>query len=164
MTITPVIVDKLMSEGEYDVGEEINFSNSYLKNTTFKVTDFTISNKYLYQYKSCIHGDECETYNNMINVGFKTQDKTLLILGYEFNIDKSVPFYSYSSDISTFASTFFKIRYSYEDEDVQETVKNVTPNSDKSKIILEVNRKIKDASHLWLSIIIRNKEYLIKIK
>ena len=164
VTITPVIVDKIMSEGEYDVGKEINFSNSYLKNTTFTVTDYSIENRYYYTYKHCLRLDECETYQNMINLGYKSQDKSLLILGYKFDLDKTVPFYTNAADVTTFASTFFKIRYSYEDEDVLETIENVTPNSDKSKLVFEVNRKVREANHLWLSIIIRNKEYLIKLK
>lgn len=164
VTITPVIVDKIMSEGEYKVGEDINFSNSYLKNTTFTVSDYSIENRYYYTYKYCLKLDECETYQNMINLGYKSQDKSLLILGYNFNIDKTVPFYNDAVDVTTFASTFFKIRYSYEDEVALEIIKDVTPKSDKSKLVFEVNKKVRNANHLWLSIIIRNKEYLVKLK
>ena len=85
-------------------------------------------------------------------------------MGYDYQIDKNIPFYSFSSDVSTFANTFFKIKYEYKGEEYLENVKNVTPSSDKSKLVLEVNSKLKEANHFWLVIRIRNKEYLIKFK
>ena len=128
--------------------------NSYLKNTTFTVTDYSIENRYYYTYKHCLRLDECETYQNMINLGYQSQDKSLLILGYDFKMDETIPFYTNAADVTTFASTFFKIRYSYEDENILEAVENVTPSSDKSKLVFIVNRKVREA----------NKEYLVKLK
>ena len=45
-----------------------------------------------------------------------------------------------------------------------ENVKDVTPSSDKSKLVLEVPSKVRDTSHFSLVIRIRNKEYLVKFK
>ncbi len=164
VTITPIIVDKLSSEGEFSVNKEVAFYNSNLRDTKFTITDYTISNRYTYKYNSCVRSDMCKEYINMINVGFNTSEKTLLIMGYDYQIDKNIPFYSFSSDVSTFANTFFKIKYEYKGEEYLENVKNVTPSSDKSKLVLEVNSKLKEANHFWLVIRIRNKEYLIKFK
>ena len=164
VTITPIIVDRIVSEGEYEVGKEIVFNNSNLKDTKFTVTDYQVSNRYTYKYQSCIRSDMCTEYQNMINVGFNTNEKTLLILGYDYQISESIPFYSYSADISSFASSFFKIKYEYNGEEVVENVKDVTPSSDKSKLVLEVPSKVRDTSHFSLVIRIRNKEYLVKFK
>ena len=57
-----------------------------------------------------------------------------------------------------------KVKYLDNDEIKYADVTNVTPNNLKDKLVISTTNKIKDTSSLEISIIVRNKEFLIKIK
>ena len=162
VTITPIVIDEIATEKTVNQNEEINFNNSNLGNTTLKVSNSEITDSYTYNYDYCIN--ECTTYKNIINVDYKKNSKTLLVFDYEYNISEESSFYSYSKDISTFVNTFLKVKYKENDNFKYASVESVTPNNLKDKIVIETTNNIKETNELYLAIIIRNKEYLIKIK
>jgi len=66
--------------------------------------------------------------------------------------------------VNEFAKSFIKIKYIDNGEIKYDSINNVTPANLKNKLVLESTNKIKNSQELYLSITIRNKEYLINLK
>lgn len=163
ISITPVLIDKVSKEREYNLGNKISFINSNLKKSSIVISNVEITDKYIYSYELCQYG-VCNEYKKQVGVDYLQNNKTLIVFDYDYIIDENIPFYSYSSTITSFINSFVKVRYLNNNETVYATVKNITPTNLKDKIILEVSNKIKNTQELAISFIIRNKEYIVKIK
>ncbi len=163
IAITPTLLDRVTTVREYQLNDKVSLASSNLNNTFLKVKNSEICDKYIYDYEVC-QNDECMTYKDQISVDVLKNDKTLLILGVDFELDQNIPFYTANSNISSFANNFLKIRYLKDSKTVYSTVKNVTPSKLKNTIVLEVTKEVKDTHNLDLAIIVRNKEYIIKLK
>lgn len=161
--ITPVVINKIVNENNYLIGEEISFENSNLGESILKISNPIIDNKHIYDYKVC-ENDVCNTYKGIINLDYTKKDRTLLVLEYEYLLSEKVPFYKTSSNINTLIETFGKIKYVENDEIMYNKIDAVTPKNLNNKIVLEVTNKIVKAEEIYLTIVIRNKEYNIKIK
>jgi len=157
------VINTVTPEGNINVGEELKLLNSNLGNSSLKISNFEITDKYIYKYESC-YNEKCEIYKDIINIDYTKNINTLLILDYEYVIDKEVPYYRHSNNVNTFMTNFGKIKYIIEDEEYYLNVNAITPSNLKEKIVLEVSNKIKKAEEIFLTITIRNKEYLIKLK
>ncbi len=163
ITINPTRIDQIIKENEYIVNEKALLNNSNLNNSSFMVTNFEITNKYIYDYEMCEYGI-CNNYKNQVSVNYLNNDRTLLVLDYDFNLDQDCPYYKYSKTLESFINNFVKIKYKYNEEEIYGTVSNVTPNNLENKIILEVSKDIEEAEEVSLIIRVRNKEYSIKLK
>ena len=163
VTVTPVIIDKVNVEGTYKDGDQISFQNSNLKNTTLKTSNYIITNNYVYNYMGCTK-ENCQTYKDMITLGYNSSDKSLLIMDYDYKIDETVPFFTKNQTFNKFIETFMKIKYINDGQEYYEKIKNVTPKNMQNKFALQISKKALESSSVYLSIIIRNKEYLITIK
>ena len=163
ISISPTIITQVSTEGKYKKNDEISLINSNLGDSTFKVSDVVITDKYIYDYEVC-QDDKCNTYKNQVNIDFMQKDKTLVVLGYKFNLDNNIPYYKTSSNIAGFVNNFLKIKAIINNQEKYLTIKNNTPSNLKDKIVLETSNEINDADELYLAITIRNKEYLINLK
>lgn len=163
ITITPTIIDKLINEGNYNQDEEISFINSNLGNSSLKLSNVIITDKYVYNYEFC-NNEKCNTYKNQINIDYMLNNKLLIVMDYDYNLDQNVAFYNYSKNINKFIDSFVKIKYIKNDDEYYYSIRDVTPSNLKDKIILETTSDISNATELFLSIVIRNKEYLINLK
>ena len=140
------------------------FNSTYLNNTSLTIKDVEVTNRYTYDYEVC-NNLGCNTFKGLITPGFSNNTgKALVVLGYDLNIDPTAAYAKVSTRASTFASNFFKIRFSTDDSTYTESVKNVTPDNLKDKIVLEVNNEIMNASRIDLLVTIRNKNYVINLK
>jgi len=164
ITISPIVINKINTELKVNQNEEINFANSNLGNTTLTLSNPIITDKYIYDYEYCINS-KCEIYKDIVNINYTINNSILIVMDYKYDIDNTVPFYSTSSNINTFIKTFMKIKYINEDKKTAYAeIKNVTPSKLKDKIVIETSNVIQKSEELEVSIIIRNKEYLIKLK
>lgn len=163
VTITPIVINNVVVEENKNLGDEINFSNSNLGNTTLTLSNLEITSKYIYDYKYCIK-DNCINYKDVISIDYTKNGKLLMVLDYNYNLDNSISYYKHSTNIKTFINDFVKLRYEEEDKAVYETVKDVTPSNLENKLVLEIPNKVDSLDSYYLSIIVRNKEYLIKLK
>lgn len=163
ITITPIVINKVIVEHIAKEGDEVSFVNSNLGNSSLTLANPVITDKYIYDYEHCVE-KKCNTYKDIISLDYTKNNKLLLILDYNFLLDKETPYYKYSTSINTFVNTFVKIKYLEDEEEKYYQVKNVTPNKLKDKIVLETTNKIKNTKELAISITIRNKEYLINLK
>ena len=163
ITITPSLIDKLILVNTYNLKDEVKLINSNLGNTTIKINGFEVTKKYVYDYESC-YKDKCNTYKGIVDLDYLKNNKRLLILDYEYELDNSVPFINTSKTINGFMNYFAKIKYKKNDEYFYSKVKDVTPNNINNKVVLEVTSDILTSDEIYLSIIIRNKEFLINLK
>ena len=164
INITPIIINKVNKEQQVNLGSSLNFSNSNLGATSLTLNNHKITKKYIYDYQYC-KKEVCETYKDMVNINYTLNNTTLLVLDYEYNIDKTVPFYNYSKNIYGLIENYLKVIYTNEFAETKYAkVINVTPSNLKNQIVLETTDKIENSEVLELSFIIRNKEYIVKIK
>ncbi len=163
ITISPTIIDKIVEEKEYLLNDEVNLINSNLQETTVVFSNLEITDKYIYDYELCQYGI-CNNYKNQVSINYLENDKTLMVLDYSFELDKNIPYYTFSNTFTSFVNNFIKVRYLDGDNNIYDTVKNVTPNNLEGKMVLEVNKKVKETKELALIIRIRNKEYVINLK
>lgn len=161
--ITPIIINKVTSSNTVNLNEELRFNNSYLDNTKLTINNFEITKRYIYDYESCIK-DMCSTYKDIISVDYNHSNTTLIVLDYNYEIDENTPFARYSKSINGLINSFASITYNNSDNEKKISVKNVTPNNLKNKIILETSNVVADADSLYLNLTIRNKEFKIKLK
>ena len=161
--ITPVLIDKVINEKTVDLNTEVVFKNSNLGDSSITLSNPIITDKYIYNYQLC-QNDKCNNYKDVINVDIMNKNSKLLILDYKYNLSEEIPFYKVSTNINGFIKHFIKIKYRKEENILISEVKDVTPAKLKNKIVLETTNEINDAKEIYVSIVIRNKEYLIKIK
>ncbi len=162
INISPIVLDKIINEGIYNEGDVISFINSNLGNTTFKVQNTTITDRYYYNYEKC-DGNYCNTYKNVVNIDYLKNNTTLLIFDYDYQIDETIPFYSNLSTVKNFIDSFAKVKYTINGEEFKADAVDITPNTLKGKLVIETTNKILEATEVSLAITIRNKEYVINI-
>ena len=158
--ISPIVIG---NAGTFKQGEEINFINSNLGDTTLKLSNAKLTTRYIYDYEYCTKNN-CDNYKGIVGVDYTKNNSTLVVLDYEFKMDDTIPFYNHSSDINTFVKSFIKVRYIKDKKTAYAEVKNVTPSNLKGQIVIETTNEIERSEQIEIAIIIRNKEYLVKIK
>jgi len=164
INISPIIINKKNIVDIKNINEEIDFSNSNLEDTKLLISSVLFTNKYIYEYEYCIK-DECLTYKDIVNVSNNSNKTTLVVMDYKYEIDDKIPYYNHSKNINTFIKTFMKIKYiDNNDEEKYVNVEDATPNNLKEKIVLKTAKDIEKSKNVYLSITIRNKEYLVKLK
>ena len=100
----------------------------------------------------------------MLVVDYKKNDKILLIMNYDYKIDNTIPFYNNANNFNKFINYFMKIKYVKDGTEYYNNINNVTPDNLVNVFALETTNDIVDADNIYLSIIVRNKEYLVLIK
>lgn len=163
ISIGPAVINKVSNSGTFNQGEEINFVNSNLGNSTLKLSNAKILDKYIYDYEYCTK-NSCNNYKDIVSIDYTTNKSTLIVMDYEYSMDDTIPFYNHSSDINTFVNSFIKVRYIENKKTAYAEIKNVTPKNLKGQIVVETTNAIKNSEEIEIAIVVRNKEYLVKIK
>ena len=163
ITISPIVINKVNSEIIVDEGQEIDFSNSNLGNTKITINNSEITDKYIYNYESCIN-EKCTTYKDLISLNYNSNN-TLIVMDYKYEFDYNMAYFSNTTSFNSFIKSFLKVKYKNNDNEYKySNINNITPSRLTNKIVIETTNKIKNSEEVFLSIIIRNKEYLIKLK
>ncbi len=163
VNISPIVLDRVVSEGEYELGTSVSLQNSNLGNTIVKFSNLNITDKHIYTYQICTV-QICNEYKRQINIDYTKNNKILIVLDYEYTLDETVPFYNNTTDMKSLAERFFKVRYLDGSKTVYEDAKNVTPTNLEGQLVFEVSNKVKDTKELDLILAVRNKEYYFKLK
>ena len=162
--LTPVVIDKIVNEATIDEGKYINLQNSNLGNTLILFENFIITNKYEYKYEYCTINNECKEFKNIVSIDLFKNKSLLVVASIDYKLDSNTEIYKYSGDINQIIASFAKIKYIKNDKINYLDIKNVTPPTLNGKIVLETSNIISDADELYIALIVRNKEYLVKIK
>lgn len=144
--------------GTSKLKERVDMFETVLNNTSLQINSYSISNKYTFQYEACIRGN-CQNKTEAI-VADTGNDKTLIILSGEVNLDQNSHFAKNKKSTISFFEAFAKIRY----DDKISTVRDLTPSSLIDKYLLEVDNKVNKANNIDLIISVRGKNYTINLK
>lgn len=161
--VNPTKIYEVKTISTSNLQEYVSLDESNLKYTKIKIDNPEITNRYVYNYEVTYNG-KTSTYKDIVFLNYTKNDKTLLVLDYDYKIDEVVPFANTSKSINGFVKYFVKIKYIIDGESYYSEVTDKTPNNLEGKIVLETINKIKDAENIYFAIIIRDKEYLIVIK
>lgn len=163
VTIAPIVISKSIEEKEVGIDEKLSFSSSNLKNSYLLLKNIQIVDNYMYEYENCVN-KECHTYNGIVSIDYTQNNKTLIVADFEYELDKNIPYYNYDKAVSSFITSFVKVKYTMDGTIKTAYVRNMIPINLKDKFIIETTSEIKKSNNVYVVVTIRNKEYRIKIK
>lgn len=163
--INPKISSNPELVGNFSLGDEINLSDSLLKNTKIKFDLMEIQKVYEYEYENCYQG-ECKTYKDMISAPLQPgrNDNLILALNTILVQDEEAQYSKSYSKYNDFAKYFIQIKYRIGNEVKTNIGINVTPEQKVHLMAFEVPSEITEADIIQLVINIRNKQYIVNLK
>ena len=144
-------IDELVSLEKVNLSENIVLNKESYGNTNLTISDYNISNNYLYDK------------DNIIKI-IKSKDinKTLLILDYTLDLDKQNSISNYFKDDMTFFDKFVSITYNYNNEDIN--YKSSCIGNINNKVMLSVPYEVSNADKIKLYINLRNRIFVYYLK
>lgn len=166
INLTPKLINKISEINIKQLGEEINLENTNLMNTTLKIDAYTITNKYLYTYEFCIMDEECYESTNSVtpDTGSSAGYYTLIKLNGNFNLDENSTYAKYKLGSNNFFKDFVQIEYVIGDNTHIANVSDKTPENSDGIYVIQVPKKVDEASEINLIVTIRDKEFIYKLK
>lgn len=163
INLNPIIINENVIVGNLTKNQEINFNNTYLNKTTLTIKDALVTDRYVYNYESCVK-DNCNSFMELITPAVKgTTRQSLLVLDYDFKLDNDSSFAKFNTKISAFANSFFKVRYTVNGINYTRSISAVENDKVKDKLILQTDAQIEQASKVDLLITIRNKTFVVNV-
>ena len=163
--VRPQKIEEVQKVKTYKQQEKISFKDSILGDTTLKINSYNITNSYKYNYEFCLTDSDCRNSVGIVTPKYTvSSNSTLLVLEYELTLDETTSYYKNNKTANDFFNQFSKIRYKVGDEIITETADNLTPRELEGKVVLQVDKSIKDSKDVELLLSVRNKEYGVKIK
>ena len=151
----------------YNLGDTIKLNDSILGNTTLKIDSLEVNDYFKSNYKLCIDGNCIDSYEYLVPSCTGNEDKALIKVTGNLNWDENKKINDID-DLYKFIEIYGKVSYvlNGEEKDVNINLKQVKPNkvSDDNTYYIEVNKEVKDASKIYLSFVIRDKEYKYAVK
>ena len=164
--INPVRISKINEINNVNLGDKVSFSKTNLLNTTLKIDSFTITNKYIYKYDFCINDEECYQSTNSVtpDTGSATGYYTLLKLNGIFILDEECTYSKYKLGSNNFFKDYVQVEYKINDVSHIARVTDKTPTNSENTYIIQVPKKVDEASEINLIITVRDIQYIYKLK
>lgn len=147
---------------DYSLNETVKFDQTFLNNTTLKLTTQELYKRYIYKYSDCISADNCSLFDDMLTVQFGGSNNIILVFESEYNQDLNTGYSQNYTTLSSFVDNFCTIQYRISNE-IYTEAKNITPINVNNFIAFEVPQNIEYADLIQLIVTIRNKQYYINI-
>ncbi len=161
--LRPILLNEIETIGTYKLNEEVNFEDSILKSSFFKIKSSEIDSKFFYKALSCLH-QVCHEETKLLTPSYTLSEaKTLLKLNVIYMKDKELKLKVDNGGelISLFGILSFKI----DKKHYEVSLINKTPlNSIGDDIFLETSKQIEQADDIKLLLNIRNKQYICVLK
>lgn len=166
VNLNPIILDSITDIGRYDKGVKVSFANTNVGNSILTVTNYIVTTSYVYDYNVCYSDNNCVTKKDIASIDYTKGNGsfTLLVLDYDFDLDKETTYGKSVKNNNQFFTDFASIRSSKGNYDEEYDVIDVTPKTLKDKLVLQVQGDISNSDNLELLITIRNKRYIINLK
>lgn len=166
VSLTPRNMSQTTLVNTKSLKEQLNFSDSILKNTKLTINDYELKSQYIYKYKLCLL-NECNDMSDYVKANTLTiYDKTVLRLDLQFSLDKDfngpTPKNAYE-----LIETFGKIRYYMNGQVINHDVaiSNLTPKYYVgSSIYIDVLKELETANRIEIIFNIRDKKYIYVVK
>ena len=144
-----------------DLGKYLVLNDTVFGMTQVQINKADILNQYIYTYKSCVTTNICQDLKGSVT---SAPNKTLLVLDRTFVPDLHSSYFINRHGVNLFVSDLFSIKYKYNQEELKSGVKDVTPKNVSDKWVLEVDKKLEDASDVSLLVTVRGSVYELKLK
>ena len=141
---------------EYKLNENIDLTNTHLKDNKFKITSFNINNRFDYTYQNCLSSGECMTHNSSVS--------SHIGLIMELNIESDFNYTTFNLNNALFMDYYGTLKYTKEGQETVAKVTNKTSSKVKDKVYLEVDKEIQNADNIWIDFYIRGNKikYILK--
>jgi len=165
ITIKPTIVKSKITENNVNIGTELNFKNTNLKNTVASISGYEIMNRFTYKYNFCITTNNCYEASDAVSLPNSDIGRyTFLVLDYTLDLDESSKYINSNRNYKDFFEDFMEIKYKIGDKEYSSSVSVYNPKSYTDKLIIKVPININDADSINSIITVRDLSYNIKIK
>lgn len=163
--LTPLLINEIGDANSVLLNEELEFIYSNVGNTTLLVSSFQFTKSFLYSYEKC-EKDKCRTLDDIISIDYAESNdyRMLLILDYEFKLDRDTSYGKYNISLKNFIENFMKIKYVKNGKEYYSKVIYKTPSNLKDKLALQVKSDVNEAESVSLIFTVRNKNYIIELK
>jgi hypothetical protein len=166
--VTPLDLTKEREKDEVELGKEMVFTDSPLKDSTFIITAYDIQKRFKINYKYCYEQDKC--YDSYEYVNASTSDnyaKSLLKLNGEVSISDSITIDTITT-VYKFLKYFATIEYTVDgvNKSVTGEIKRVLPQKteNKNEYYIEVPAEMSKAEKIVIKFNIRNYIYRYRLK
>ena len=145
ISLNPKKLDKVHNNGEVNLTEELNITNSVLPNVVFNATEYKIDSRTVIKDKGIDYAI----------VPLK-KDKVILMVKYSYKMEDAN---IYKMNGKTFVGSYAKVEAEIDGKKEVLSVTDRTPGALSDISLLEVDTKINDATSIALIFTIRNEEY-----
>lgn len=150
--------DIKIQNNEYNIKDDIEFKNEYLKNSSFSIDSYDIKPS----YNVAITDEFGKTSIVKLENEDEINNRILKISG-ELLIDESLSYARY--DLGDLIEKFGIVKYSDGEDYITQTLKNITPEGIKdNNYYFYIDELVSSSNCLVLSITIRDKKYIITLK
>lgn len=146
-------LDKNEESVNYNIGDTINLSETFLMKGSLKINYYEISESFDYSYEYEMLGEV-----NTGNITISSVNGVIMNLKMESSYDDKFSNYSF---LDKYAALKYKIN---DVEYVSRIFLDKTPGSYKEGLYLVVDREVMNADEVWFDIKVRNKSYIYKLK
>ena len=165
VNLSPVVITDVSVIRQAKINDKINFSNSNIGSTIFTVTDYTKGTSYIYDYKICKSENNCDEGKDIVSINYNIAkgSTSLLVIGYDLDLDKDSSYVSNLKSDKSFFTDFFKVGATVNGAYKEFDVIDITPKNLSNKRVLQVDGDILSTNHIDLDVIIRNRKYVINL-
>lgn len=166
VNLTPVVLDEVSTVATVNVNNKLVLNNTNVGNTIINVKGYDICRSYTYDYNYCYSENNCVIKKDIANIDYTktTGMSTLLVLDYDYDLDKETTYGKYTKNDLSFFDDFASVKSGINNYFFEYDVINVTPKNLTNKLILQVNGDILNDTDTDLLFTIRNKRYVINLK
>lgn len=166
--VTPLDLTKEREKDTVNLQGELNFKESPLKNTIFRIDEFAVSDRFKIEYKYCYDENSCyDSYEYVNATTSGNTKKSLLKLVGEVTLDEKITIEPITT-VNKFMRYFATIRYTVDgiENTIDSEVKRILPlkTENKNEYYIEVPSDMKKASSIEFVFNVRNYIYIYKIK
>lgn len=151
--LSPTNIDKINKKTTKNLNEPIELSETTLDSGNINISEIKINNKFEYYHNYELNN---KVYSSKLNI--TSLNQTILNIKATYNVDLNMSMYD-------FIKTYGSLKYKVNNQTYESTLmNNKTPTSYSEGLYIEVNKEIEQATDIWLDFIIRDKEYIYKLK
>lgn len=151
--LNPVYLDKKDKVLNYKLGDSIDMSNSFYSGGKLKISSYELNSKFSHSYTYEVLGQSYEgniTISSINNVVLNLKIDSSYVDGY---------------DDYSFLNKYAKLKYIVNDKEyISSIFEDKTPVSYNNGLYVVVDKEIEKASSIWFDIVLRNKNYIYKLK
>lgn len=164
INLRPTIINEKEGENIINKGTTISLKNTILLNSSLTLMDYTLTNRFVYTYKSCISSKDCYDKKDVISVDLaKDYNKTLMLVDYALTLDSESSYMTGGKTYQTFFRDFMHLEYTIDNKTYSYTPDIVNPNNYADKLIMKVPKEINSATNVKAIINIRGKSFIIDL-